>query len=230
MTVLRSERVPAAAGAASGLLIIASFVLVGVDAPGDDATRADIAAAYADDGTQARQGLGLVLMALGGLAFLPFLAYLRMTLSRAAGERSVLPGAAFAGGILFIGGLFVATVLAATVSSAAGFWDEAPYRVNADLAMTLLSASFFVDGLAGVAGGVLVGAASIVAHRARLLPRALTATGLVVAALSLPGALLGAWVGIEAAWIAIAAGLLTRTPFPRTSTTAMGPVARPAQT
>jgi hypothetical protein len=207
MSDSRSDRLATGAGILAAVLFVAGFVLVGVDAPMSDSTRPEVVATYSDDATNSRQALGVLLVALGGVCFLPFLSYLRMILERTAGETSVLPGAAFAGGVLLVGGLFTGTVLSAAVS--AGSYFDA-YKVDADIATTAVAAGYYFDGFASMAGGVLIACAAIAAYRTRLLPRWLTVVGLVVAVASVPASLLGMWIMVEAVWIAIAAGLLAR--------------------
>lgn len=209
MTDMRSGRLSAGAGILAAALFIAGFVLAGVDAPSSDATRSEVVATYKDEATNSRQALGVLLTGLGGICFLPFLGYLRGVLGSLAGEGSVLPAAAFAGGVVLVGGLFTGAVLSSAVSAGAYFDAQ---RVDADLAMTTVAAGFYLNGFAAMAGGVLVAGIAIVARQAALLPGWLTVLGFVVAAASIPAGLLGMWILVEALWIAIAAGLLGRRP------------------
>ena len=203
----RTDRLAAGAGVLAAVLFVAGFVLIGADAPGPDSSRADIVAAYTDDATNARQALGMLLTGLGVLAFLPFLSHLRTVLARTSGDASVLPGAAYAGGLLLVAGLVAAAVMDSTVS-AGDFFDG--YRVNADIVMTTVVAGFYFSGFAGMAGGVLITATAVAARRSGLLPGWLTVLGYAVAALSIPAAMFGAWVIVESVWIAVAAGLIAR--------------------
>lgn len=156
--------------------------------------------------------MGVLATALGGVCFVPFLSYVRKLLRTTAGDASILPGAAFAGGILLVGSLIAGLVLASAVS--AGSYFDA-YKVDADLAMTGLAAGFYFDGFAAMAGGILIASVAIGAYRTGLLPRWLSVVGLVIAAASVPAALLGMWILVEAVWIAIAAGLLARRAAPQ---------------
>jgi hypothetical protein len=207
MSDSRSDRLAAGAGILAAVLFVAGFVLVGVDAAISDSTRHEVISTYTDDATNSRQALGVLLTGLGGVCFLPFLSYVRLALGRTAGDTSVLPGAAFAGGVLLVGGLVTGAVLSSAVSAGA-YFDA--YKVDADLAMTAVAAGFYLDGFAAMAGGVLIASVALVAYRTRLLPRWLTVLGLVVAVASVPAGLLGMWIMVEAVWIAIAAGLLAR--------------------
>lgn len=209
MTDLRSDRLSAGAGALAAALFVAGFVLIGVDAITSDATRSEVVATYADDATNARQALGVVLTGLGSICFLPFLGYVRRVLRDRAGADSILPATAFAGGIVLVGALFTGAVLSSAVS--AGSYFDA-HRVDPDLAMTTVAAGFYLNGFAAMAGGALIGALAGVAWKSELLPRWLTVLGFVVAAASIPASLLGMWVLVEALWIAIAAGVLGRRP------------------
>lgn len=207
MSDSRSEQLAAGAGILAAALFVVGFVLVGVDSAMSDETRAEVVATYSDDATNSRQALGVLLTGLGGVCFLPFLSYLRLTLRRTVSDTSILPGAAFAGGVLLVGGLVTGTVLSAAVS--AGSYFDA-YRVDPDLAMTTVAAGFYFNGFAAMAGGVLIACAAVAAYRTRLLPRWLTVLGLVVAVASVPAGLLGMWIMVESVWLAIAAGLLAR--------------------
>lgn len=207
MTDSRSDRLAAGAGILAAVLFVAGFVLVGVDAAMSDDSRREILNIYADDATNSRQALGVLLGGLGGVCFLPFLSYVRKMLRRTAGETSILPGTAFAGGVLLVACFIVGTVLSAAVS--AGSYFDA-YRVDVDLAMTAVAAGFYFDGFAAMAGGVLIAAMAIAAYRTQLLPRWLAVLGLVIAVASVPAGLLGMWIMVESVWIAIAAGLLAR--------------------
>jgi hypothetical protein len=209
MTDVRSDRLSAGAGVLAAALFVAGFVMIGADAPTSDATRSEVVATYADDATNSRQALGVLLTGLGSIAFLPFLAHVRGVLRDRAGSGSILPATAFAGGIVLAGGLFTGAVLSSAVS--AGSYFDA-HRVDADVAMTTVAAGFYLNGFAAMAGGALIAALAVVAWRSELLPRWLTVLGFVVAAASIPASLLGMWVLIEALWIAIAAGLLARRP------------------
>ena len=207
MSDSRSDRLAAGAGMLAAALFVAGFVLVGVDAAMSDDTRSEVVATYSDDATNSRQALGVLLTGLGGVCFLPFLSYLRAVLKRAGGDGSILPGVAFAGGVLLVGGLATGAVFGAAVS--AGSYFDA-YKVDADLAMTGAAAGFYLNGFASMAGGVLIAALAIAAYRTRLLPKWLAVLGLVVAVASVPAGLLGMWIMVESLWIAIAAGLLAR--------------------
>jgi hypothetical protein len=207
MSDSRSDRLAAGTGILAAVLFVAGFVLVGVDAAISDSTRSEVVATYADDATNSRQALGVLLTGLGGVCFLPFLGYLRAVLRRTRGESSILPGAAFAGGVLLVGGLVTGAVFGSAVS--AGSYFDA-YKVDADLAMTGAAAGFYLNGFASMAGGVLIAALATAAYRTRLLPRWLAVLGFVVAVASVPAGLLGMWIMVESVWIAIAAGLLAR--------------------
>jgi hypothetical protein len=209
MTDLRSDRLSAGAGILAAALFVAGFLLIGVDAPSSDAARSDVVATYMDDATNSRQALGVLLIGLGGICFLPFLGHSRRVLLRRAGEDSLLPATAFAGGTVMVGALLTGAVLSSAVS-AASYFDA--HRVDADLAMTTVAAGFYLNGFAAMAGGVLIAALAFVARQADLLPRWLTVVGFVIAASSVPAGLLGMWILVEAVWIAIAAGLLGRRP------------------
>jgi hypothetical protein len=218
----RSERFAAGAGILAAVLMMAGFVLIGIDAPGPDSTRTEILNTYNDDGTNAMQALGVLLTGLGGVAFLPFLSYVRNLLGRASGEESILPGAAYAGGVLLVAGVFAGAVLG-SAASVGGYFDA--YRVDPDVAMTTVATGFYFNGLGAMTGGVRIGAASIAARRTGLLPGWLAIAGLAVAVLSLPGSLLGMWILVEGLWIAIMAGILAARSARAAGVPASGPLA-----
>ena len=207
MSDSRSDRLVAGAGILAAVLFVAGFVLAGVDSASSDSTRAEVLATYSDDAVNGRQALGILLMALGGVSFLPFLSYLRGVVKRAAGDTSVLPGTAFAGGVLLVGGLIAGAVASGAVSAGA-FFDS--YRVDPDMAMIGAAAGWYLYGFAVMAGGVLIGATALAVRRSRLLPKWLTVVGYVIAVASVPAMLLGMWILVESVWIAIAAGVLAR--------------------
>ena len=66
MTDVRSDRLSAGAGVLAAALFAAGFVLIGVDAL--VRCRAERGGAYADDATNSRQALGVLLTGLGGSA------------------------------------------------------------------------------------------------------------------------------------------------------------------
>jgi hypothetical protein len=192
-------------GVLAAILFAAGYVLLGVDAPVSDTSRAEVVADYTDDGTNARQALGMLLAALGAVCFLPFLSRLRALLEDRTAPNSVLPGVAFAGGLLLVGG-YVAGAIAGGSVSGSDFFDA--YRVDADLVYTSVVAGFLLNGFAGIAGGVLIASLAIVAYRTGLLPKWLAVVGMVIAVVSIPAAMFGMWILVESAWIALAAGLL----------------------
>lgn len=207
MTESRTERLALWAGALAAALLSAGFVLVGLDAPGSDASRAEILSAYGDGAVNSRQASGVLLVGLGAVALLVFAAQLRVLLARRVGDSSPLPAAAFAGGIVLACSVAAGTVMSAAVS--AGSYFDA-YRPDADVAMTLVAGGFYLNGFAAIAGGVLIAATASVGARTGLLPRWLAGTGLLVAVASIPAGLLGMWILVETVWIAIAAALLAR--------------------
>jgi hypothetical protein len=207
MTESRTERLAPWAGVLAAALMAGGFVLVGVDAPGSDASRAEVLSTYGDDAVSSRQAAGVLVVALGAVALLGFAAHLRGVLASRVADTNPLPAAAFAGGIVLAGSLVGGTVMSAAVS-AGSYFDS--YRPDADLAMALVAGGFYLSGFAAIAGGLLIAATSIVFWRAELLPRWLTGAGVAIAVASIPAGLLGMWILVETVWIAIAAGLLAR--------------------
>jgi hypothetical protein len=105
MTESRTERLAPWAGVLAAALMAGGFVLVGMDAPGSDASRAEVLSTYGDDAVNSRQAAGILIVCSGAVALLGFAAHLRGVLASRVADTRPLPAAAFAGGIVLAGSL-----------------------------------------------------------------------------------------------------------------------------
>ena len=200
----RWERFAAICGVLFVVLAITGFVLIDAGAPGADAADAEIVAYFEDDDTELKRELGANFLAGGAFLLLVFLGSLRSALRAAEGERETFTSAAFAGGVAMATLMLVDALLEAGVASADGFFES--YDANADTAILLSSMSWWVSGFILLSGGVMVGAASVIALKTGLLPRWIAISGLALSALSffnetaqaliLPLMLVLLWVGL----------------------------------
>lgn len=172
----RSDRRAALWGLAFvAFFVAAAAVLVAAGDSGD--TRSEIVAFYSSNDQLQVAGY---LVGAAGFCLLPFLAGLRSLLRRADGERDELATLAFGAGLVFTAMLFLVGAAISAVATAAD-WGSDSYRVDANIAETVETIGVWFSGYAAVAGGVCVGAASIVALRTGALPKWLAIFGIVVA-------------------------------------------------
>ena len=178
----RWDLLAASGGAVFALLYATGFVMQGIAAGGGEEggeSRAEIVARYSDAGNEVWALLGGLLVGVALFFVLPFLATLRATLRAAEGERAVFSTAALVGGVLMAALFAVSSATSVAAFSTYDAFDA--YRVDPNAVLLLSSLSFYGLGYAVVGGGVLVGATSVVALKARLFPRWLTVSGLVLA-------------------------------------------------
>lgn len=188
MSGSRFERLAAAGGAVSAVLLLAGLLLQAVAVGGaEDESRAEVVARYSDGGNELRAEAGALLVGLAVASLLPFLGSLRATLRPREGERATLPTAAFAGGVVLAVMLMASAASTAAAFSSYDFYEA--YQVDPSAVLLMQTVSFSTLGFALVGGGVLVGATSLVALRARLLPRWLAVAGLPLSLLLLVGEL-----------------------------------------
>jgi len=178
MEFRRWDRFAAAGGAVFAVLLITGLVLAEMGMPGSDAGREEVLVHFGSDRTELRQEIGATLAGFAVFFLLPFLSSLRSTLRAHEGGRAILSTAAFAGGLVMAALLLVSSALVTAVSSTAGFFDA--YRLDADTPLLFSALSFWLQGYALVAGGVLAASASLVALKTRVLPRWLAIIGIVL--------------------------------------------------
>jgi hypothetical protein len=150
------------------------------DVPEADASAQEIAAYLDDSGNLTRNIVGAYIWVLGGLAFLGFVAGLRVVLRRAEGEPGTLSSLVFGAGVLFTAVWSVSAATLAAVAYAVEFGD-APVS-NPDLVRVLPQLGSFLLLLGGgFAGILLVLATSVLAFRTRVFPRWFAWLGILVA-------------------------------------------------
>jgi hypothetical protein len=176
------------------------LVILGSDLGGFDSSDEELRASLdPETGDAGRLWPASIFLALAGAGLLWFLGSLRLLLMR-ADPTTRLTAVAFAAGVVLVTLVFVKNAIQLGLAVAIG-WEDV--EVDPD-AYRLLDATLF--GLImheGVAGAVLVGAASVIVLRSGVLPRWLGWAGAVVAVLAFFSLLL--WgLGLLAllAWVA----------------------------
>ncbi len=186
MSGSRWEQVAAAGGVIFAVLFIAGLAMQNVAIGGvEEESRAEVVARFSDGGNELWVEVGGLLVGFALFFLLPFLASLRASLKLAEGENAVLSTAAFAGGAVMAALLVAATAINVAAFSSYDYYDA--YEVPPDTVLLLQSVFFYMQGFALVGGGVLVGAASVVALRTRLFPTWLAIAGLLLAAVCMFG-------------------------------------------
>jgi hypothetical protein len=195
------ERWAGISGVVAAAFFVPFVVLSATSAePADSASRVEWRSYYLNSGNQDKATISLMLLGAAAFFFLPFLAGLRARLRRGEGEGGWLSTAAFAGGIGYLVFLLASAAISAAVLNAANYFDH--YRVNPDIGQTLSSVTYSTITYSGVAGGVLVGAASLVALKTRVLPKWLAIVGFVVAFIGFGSVFTyGLSLALEALWL-----------------------------
>jgi len=177
----RWERIAAAGGAIFAVLLIAGLAMQSIAVGAvENESRAEVVARFSDNGNELWVEVGGLLVGFAVVFVLMFLASLRVSLRSAEGETAVFSTAAVAGGALMATFLAAATAINVAAFSSYDYYDA--YEVPPDTVLLLQSVFFYLQGFALVGGGVLVGATSLVALKARLFPKWLAIAGLALAA------------------------------------------------
>jgi hypothetical protein len=199
----------AVVGALHAVLFLASWFLAS-DAPGADATNAEIADYYSSPESRRVLLAGLYIMPFAGIAFIWFTVALRMWEEGSTYRRSVLQSnLQLVSGILYIALLFVAgassTVLAASVEFADGEIDPVAARQFPVFGSTVI----FVFAFRMAA--MFVFTTSSIGLRAGILPRWFAWGGYAVGAFLLLSASFEQWfVLVFPAWLIVLSVLLLR--------------------
>ncbi|PSK96372.1 hypothetical protein CLV30_12631 [Haloactinopolyspora alba] len=159
--------------------LITTSILVPASAPPNrpDSAATDIQRYFLENGGVAE--LQALTQTTAAFLLVLFIGSLAAMVRRLESERSGLAETVTSGGIVAAAFLAVSALLAGTLG--AEQISDSPATVSA-----LRQLSFFIGGVGHTVGlGVLVGAVSLAAHRARALPRWLTVAGLVSATLSM---------------------------------------------
>jgi hypothetical protein len=178
---LRAPRAAGVAGLVFGILFIVALLLVRRH-PGADASPAEIAEYYGEDGSGSLGLVGLYLVPFSGIAFLWFIAVIR---NRIGDREDQFFGTVFLGsGLLFVAMLFVAAAAAGAPLAAARFQDAGvPSDEMIDLSRGLAYTLLYVYAVKVAAVFMLV--VSTIALQTVTLPRWLVFAGYAVAALLL---------------------------------------------
>jgi Domain of unknown function (DUF4386) len=192
------------------VVLVLIAILVAGDDPGD--TNREIIEYYQDDGNRNTQFTIFVLLGLGALLFLVFLASLRTALRRAEGEPGTFSAFAFGAGVTSAALLLAANASFVAIAEATGDDD---FRLDPNQARLTenIGYTLFVSSLA--AAGLMIVAASIVAIRTGVFPSWLAWVGLVIAlALIVVGFAFVPLFGLLA-WVLVVSVLLLRPAFAR---------------
>jgi hypothetical protein len=175
--ISRIERWAPIAGLIFVVLMVVGSMLVG-DVPNPNAPQSQVVAYLTDSGRQMRNIIGAYLWVVGSLTFLVFLMRLRNDLRRAEGGTGYLSSLVFGAGVAFAAVWTVAATTYASVAYAIRL-RGAPVS-NGDLVRVLPPLGRLILLLGGGIAGILVLlAASAVIFRTGVLPRWLAWLGIV---------------------------------------------------
>lgn len=180
-----THRLTAVSGFFFSVLYVVFFQ--GISLIDGNASNAEIEALFSDSGYRLRLFAGAYALAFAGIALLAFLAGLHERL-RMVENGAMLATIALGGGLLYVAMLFVSaeSFTGYAIGISVG---ELPQPIDVNLARVLSDGGFgqlLIYGL--FAAAALVLATSLLARRARLLPRWLANAGFGVAPLLLLGA------------------------------------------
>lgn len=207
---LRTPRAAAAAGIIFAVLLICAFVLLKVSAPADPAAAGSW---LTDSARRAAVTAGLNLVPFAGIAFLWFIGVIR---DRIGGREDRFFATVFLGsGLLFTGMLFVAAAVAAGLIAAA---TSRPPSLPGPgvLALGRGSTSILLNVYCMRMAAVFTISTVTIARRTGIMPRWLSASGLVTAVVLLFGVGISDWVELLfPAWIlALSIDILMAGPQP----------------
>jgi hypothetical protein len=198
----RWVRITPLAGVVFVALSVLASVLVFEDSPdGERFPDSEVVSWYADH--HERIATGNFVFVVGALFFLVFLLVLRRRLALRGGERSGLPGAAFAAGSVFIGLLLVGNALIGGVATAYDF--AKPFDVDPNTARVVGTIHFWTALSSIAPAAVMIGAASVAAGRTGLFVPWLARVGVAVA-IAVAISLLAGYYGLILilAWVLLA--------------------------
>jgi len=205
------ERFAAVCGVLFVVLAIGGAALTEAGLPGSGASDAEVVAYYEDSNTELKRELGSSLVGFGVFFFLVFLGRLRSALRDAEGGQRTFTAVAFAGGVVLAALLLATAAFEASIASADGFFDS--YNVDADTAILIGSLTWWLAGFSLLAGGVMVGASSVIALKSGLLPKWLAIAGLALSAISFFGESAQALIIpllLVLLWLAVVSVILTK--------------------
>jgi hypothetical protein len=202
MTTATRPRLTGALGIASAPLIVAGFVLIGLDVPGEDQAGSAYVAYFTDN--VGRISIGAILSIAGLAAFLAFLA------------GGWLPRLATAAGTAWALFSLVGVTMIAGTAAVADFFEG--FTLDPDTARLMLGMSWLPSIYAGLAACVAVAATSLAARRTGALPRVLVRAGYVAAAILFVVAFVGFASVLFPLWVLVLGVMLATRPASRTAT------------
>jgi hypothetical protein len=184
-----------------GVLYVALFIIGSIlsfsGTPDGDATPAEVRTYYADSGHRDKIGIGWILIGLGLVAFLWFLASLRQWLRGVDGD-------GFLTGLATIGGSIYAALALAAIAVYMGISTMSDDTFNDVVYPGLIHAAgdagYVLHATGGAGAAVMIFAASLAALRARAIPVWLGWLGFLAALAALasiaflPQILLALWI------------------------------------
>lgn len=205
MTTATSRRRAGAVGIVSVPLLVAGFLMMGIDAPGSDDAAGEYVSYFTRDTGQIWSGA--ILTVLGLVAFLAFLAAgLHDVLRRSEPEAGRLPGLAVAAGTAWALFTLVGVTIIAGTAGAADFFEG--FTLDPDIARLMLGMSWLPSIYAGLAATVVVAATSLSARRSWAMPNAFGRASLVAAAAVFVGAFMGVAGVLFGLWVLATSVLL----------------------
>ena len=211
-------------GVASVPLLVAGFLLIGIDAPGSDEAGREYVSYFTDN--TGRIWIGTILTMIGLAAFLGFLAGgLRDVLRRSGPEADGVSGVAVAAAAAWALFTLLGVTLIAGTAGAADFFEG--FTLDADTARLVLGLSWLPSIYAGLAACVVVAATSLGARRAGAMPKVLVRAGFLVAAFVFVGAFVGVAAMLFALWLLAVSVALVRRSAPEAQPSTVSPQ-RPA--
>jgi hypothetical protein len=220
MTTATIRRRAGALGISSVPLLVAGFLLIGIDAPGSDEPGREYVSYFTDN--SGRIWIGTMLSLLGIAAFLAFAAGgLRDVLRRSGPEADGLSGLAVAAATAWALFTLVGVTLIAGTAGAADFFEG--FILDPDTARLMLGMSWLPSIYGGLAACVVVTVTSLGARRTGALPKVLVRAGFVVAAALFVGAFVGVAGVLFALWVLAVGVVLVRRSGPEAQRAALHP-------
>jgi hypothetical protein len=202
--------ITALVGVVHALLFLLSWWLL-QDAPGMDATNAEITDYYASASSRRFLLVGLYVMPFAGIVFVWFIVALRMWEEGSAHRRSVLQSnLQLISGIVYISLFFVSAAASSVVAMSVEFTDNK--QIDPDIARQFpVYGNTVLFVFAFRMAAMFVFTTSAILLRAGILPRWFTWSGYVVATFLLLSASFERWfVLVFPVWLIVLSGLLLR--------------------
>jgi hypothetical protein len=208
---LRFARLVPASGIAFVVLVVVASLIK--DAPGTDASDAEILSYYQDDGNRGKELAAFFLVGVAALCFLSWLGSLRGFLARVEGEPARLTTATIAAGAAFITLAVFAHVAATAISWTVEAYER--YEIDPDAARILGSVWYGSFVMSMFAAAAMLLSASVLALHSRVFPTWLAALGFlgalagVLGFLVWPSLVILVWILAASVWMLRAASPVT---------------------